>query len=82
MCKKKFKVFGATTLCMLLASSIFITIPAKADYYSTSGLVSWYEPGGKIGYDGKVITDQDCATKLSQDNPPGGTEIHVTDKTN
>ena len=82
MCKKTFKRTLITTLCTFLLSITFLTIPAEAKYYSATGKISWYLGEGHIGYNGKIITGMDCATKKSVDNPPGGTPIYVTDLSN
>ncbi|WP_047153671.1 hypothetical protein [Aneurinibacillus tyrosinisolvens] len=41
------------------------------------GTVTWYDGVGGKGYDQTILTEEDCATKQSIDNPPKATEINV-----
>ena len=72
--KKALIVVGVLTLLVGMSSGI----KASAGYYSARGNISFYYGDGQVGYDGKVLGLNDCATKIGQDNPPAGTPIYLT----
>lgn len=47
-------------------------------YYATFGRITWYNAVGHIGFDQKLLTWKDCATKIGIDTPAAGTLIYVT----
>jgi len=51
-------------------------------YVLGEGWVTWYDGVGKVGADGKILTNENCATKMSIDNPPYNSEIRVRNLSN
>lgn len=62
-------------LIALFVFSIVLVPTLPADAKTVYGNISWYNGVGKIGSDGKILGDWDCATKIGGDNPLPGTVL-------
>ncbi len=51
-------------------------------YVLGEGWVTWYDGVGKKGSDGKVLTNDDCATKMAYDIPSPSTPVRVRNLNN
>ncbi|REJ10376.1 hypothetical protein [Halobacillus trueperi] len=75
----KKKIMTVVSIAILLLMGVF-TGSASAEL--RTGNISWYNGVGKVGYHGKVLDSNDCATELSVDNPPAGTSLDVLNYSN
>lgn len=53
------------------------TLTITDTYVLGEGWVSWYWGVGETGADSKVLTNDDCATKMAYDIPSPGTDVRV-----